>query len=157
METITDANKSADSRDLSRGSCDCHTAHLSQTNSEAERLSDPERTGPQPAATKHHRNARAGGGRRSPSNSQRWHAHSAIDLACYPQLLCGCQIPFSNLCAERGPLPCPLISIFPSCLSYYHCYRLISLEGSEHLLQLEMFGNGVVGCLFHPGVRKASE
>lgn len=49
--------------------------------SERERLSDPEWAGLQPAATKHHGSAGAGGGRRSPSNSQWWHAHSAIDLA----------------------------------------------------------------------------
>lgn len=74
-------------------------------------------------------------------------------LSLYPQPLCGCQIPYSNLAAERGPLPCPLISIFPSCLSYYHRYKLISLKGSEHLLQLEMFWNGIGG-LFHSGVRE---
>lgn len=41
-------------------------------------------------------------------------------LSLYPQPLCGCQIPYSNLSVERGPLPCLLISIFLSCLSYYH-------------------------------------
>lgn len=49
-------------------------------------------------------------------------------LSLYPQPLCGCQIPYSNLSAERGPLPCPLIPIFLSCLSFYHRYRLISLK-----------------------------
>lgn len=49
-------------------------------------------------------------------------------LSLYPQPLCSCQIPYSNLAAERGPLPCPLISIFPSSLSYYRGYKLISLK-----------------------------
>ena len=37
-------------------------------------------------------------------------------LSLYSEPLCGCQIPSSTLCAERGPLPCLLISIFPPCL-----------------------------------------
>lgn len=78
-------------------------------------------------------------------------------LSLYPQPLCGCQIPYRNLSAERGPLPCLLISIFPSCLSYYRCYRLISLKGSEHLLLLEMFGNGIADSPFHHSAREAFE
>lgn len=37
-------------------------------------------------------------------------------LSLYSEPLCGCQIPYSNLSAERGPLPWLVISIFPLCL-----------------------------------------
>lgn len=79
---------------------------------------------------KHHMNARAGGGGGgggggSPSNSQRWHAYSAIDLAFIHSPCVVVRSPTAISLAERGPLPCSLISIFLSCLSYYRCYKLI--------------------------------
>lgn len=78
-------------------------------------------------------------------------------LSLYPQPLCGCQLPYSNLAAERAPLPCPIITIFPSCLSYYRHYNLIILKRSEHLLVLGMPENEIVTSFIQRGVTKAFE
>lgn len=78
-------------------------------------------------------------------------------LSLYPQPLCGCQLPYSNLAAERAPLPCPIITIFPSCLSYYRHYNLITLKRSEHLLLLGMPENEIVTSFIHRGDTEAFE
>lgn len=98
-----------------------------------------ESAGPQPAATKRHRKAWAGGGEEVSKQQPAVACTFSYWLSLYPLPLCGCQIPYSNLGAEWGPLPCSLISIFPSCLSSYHRDQLISFKGSEHLLLPEMF------------------
>lgn len=72
-------------------------------------------------------------------------------LSLYLEPLCACQIPDSNLLAERGPLSCLRVSISPSCLETL--LLMWTHQPTKEVRVCFAFENGITPVCLYCGVR----